>query len=717
MRHTDKAVLYYCSIAIIIPLIITMLLFKMDDPYGLKLLVFLIAYVVLKPKPIKQFSCIDVVLCLLWIYDMRICFTGMNLLPGWHEIYSSTLCFCGYILLRKIFDYSRSTQLFLYSTGLLAGIVLSLSILSFFIFKQSVEITGFTDSYPFRFLFRPLGYTTNAWSAILIPILGLISIGCYYTSEKISRQWPFLLFLCMTIFTILLSFSRGAYIALGVYILAFLLFVKLPKEKIKLIACSLLIGGLTWFSFPKETVTTLQMNKTISQQQSNWGRVSATQIGWDVFQQKIGCGAGTGNYTLAVDKKLNQDSTRTYTSYAPNFIVQLLVEKGIIGIFLYVFLIIGIAIKLWQRRKNMVSMIVGCTLIAVLVKELTLSVMLSTPVVILLCYSLLALLQRKEDMLESEKISTTDNKIKYIVWGICCLCYICFEFVFIRHTYDENSSSKSLSAFKEGNCQEAIRFMEQTSLQVPYLINRGILYMECYSRNPQTVYLQNAESVLEEAQRLNPEDIHIDYLLIRLLIRRGADTHAYIRMKRMAETYPNNALFQFDLYQLLYTMDKKKMASASLENAIYLAPSILNMESMKKLEQTDSAFFHSVVANLVAKRPVSDDSPATFARYGYITYYNGEIDKAEESLSYAISVLPNLFTPWYLLGEIYTDKQEEEKAALCFKRYRLLTRGAFNPNLASPSVGERDTLFKGDPFINYAMKFKSWYGSNLYVLN
>lgn len=69
----------------------------------------------------------------------------------------------------------------------------------------------------------------------------------------------------------------------------------------------------------------------------------------------------------------------------------------------------------------------------------------------------------------------------------------------------------------------------------------------------------------------------------------------------------------------------------------------------------------------------------------------------------------------YLMGEIYTGKQKGDQATIYFKKYRLLTRGAFKPNLSSPSIAERDTLYEKGPFIDYAMKFRNWYGSELYT--
>ena len=124
-------------------------------------------------------------------------------------------------------------------------------------------------------------------------------------------------------------------------------------------------------------MTTLSMNKTASQRQSTQGRMNATCSALNVFPLHLWFGAGTGNYTLAMDKELNQDTTQAYTTFAPNWVVQMLIEKGVIGLGLSVWLLACIVVQLWKARRNKVCVIAGCALWTLALKEMTLSTLLS----------------------------------------------------------------------------------------------------------------------------------------------------------------------------------------------------------------------------------------------------------------------------------------------------------------------------------------------------
>lgn len=127
--------------------------------------------------------------------------------------------------------------------------------------------------------------------------------------------------------------------------------------------------GVTCFGFLSETFTTLCMNHTVSQQRSIEGRVDATRIAWEMWKERHLVGAGTGNYTLAADHKPNQDSTRTYTSYAPNPEVLILVEGGILGMMLFVFLLMAVCRVLVRRHKEKDVLLVGVILLALFVRQ------------------------------------------------------------------------------------------------------------------------------------------------------------------------------------------------------------------------------------------------------------------------------------------------------------------------------------------------------------
>lgn len=712
MSDLNKAFSRYLALGIIL-LVLTMMLFQMNDPYGVKILLLLIGLIVLKPAQSIRLSWIDASVGFLWLYDIISGFTGINSFSVWQATSNATLCLVGYGILRVLFTSNRSLRLFLQSLCFPVAVALCLSVLSFFLFRRSVETSGFTDLYPFRFLFRPLGYITNAWSAILIPFLGLISLSCYYASAKVARQIPYLLLLCGTILAIGLSFSRGAYVAFGLYVGAFLFLVKPYREKIKLLSATLLVGVVICFSFPRETLTTLRMGQTVSQQQSTQGRIQGTQAALQVFRKHIGWGAGVGNYTLAMDKKLNQDSTRSYTSYAPNLIVQLGIEKGLAGYFLSAFLFICVMIKLWQRQKDPVCMIIGCTLLAVLVKELTLSVLPVTPILLFLCCILLAILQRQETD-KVENVSIKEQRLKYVFLGSVFVWYLGFGFHSIRHQRWEAYNSKSMSAFQKGNREEAIFWIEKTPRKLPYLINRGILYKKYFDEVRESDYLQKAAEELQEANRSNPEDVFVNYLLIQILIQKGADREAFVKLKQLTELYPKNALFQYQLFRLTYQNGRTEEAARYLNHAIVLSPGILNEKQVECLKQTNPVFYHSLVAGLLKNYPLSDEWPTSYAHYGFIAYQIGEMEIAEKNLINALSALPNLSTPWFLLSKIYEVRGDKEKAESCARKAALLKNQAFqSASLIHRKQDEKEDIEK-ESFRKYAVKFSNWYESKLY---
>jgi O-antigen ligase len=108
-------------------------------------------------------------------------------------------------------------------------------------------------------------------------------------------------------------------------------------------------------------------------------------------------GYGNGNYMYALDTVTGQDSTKPFTSMAPNTLARLLVEKGIAGTSLYALLFLAVARALWQRRKQRESRIIGCTLLALLAKDMSQSAWEEVPFLMLMVYLLLAYLQREEE--------------------------------------------------------------------------------------------------------------------------------------------------------------------------------------------------------------------------------------------------------------------------------------------------------------------------------
>lgn len=681
-----------------------MLIFRADDPYELKILFLLLPMFFIR-QTFRTISWIDLAVGILWLYDLTGCLTGINPLQTVHSFTDSILCLLGYFAVRQ-FANGKNFQLLLKGFCLLTGIAVLLTILSFFIFQHSVKSAGFEELHSFRFLFRPLGYTTNSWSTVLITILGIILITYHSCStSKLTRRLLYLFF-PITVSAILLSFSRGAYVTLAIYSILLLFCIKSTIHKWRILGFTLLLGGIVCCFFQREVQTTLLMNATISQQQSNKGRIQASQSVLNVFKKHMICGVGKGNYTLAVDRSLNQDSTIGYTSYAPSIIVQWIIEKGIIGILLYLFLAFCIGRTLWKQRKNNVTLIAGCTLFAVFVKEMSLGTITSTPICIFICTLLLAIIQ------QSNTATTETHQIKSGKFFIglstaISISYLTLLIFILQHSFSENCRKESKSAYQKKDYQEAIRLIEQTKKQTPYLICRAITYMKCFEQNNDSTYLEKAEFFLADAQMRMPEDTYIEYLQTKLWEMKGEEYKAYEKLNELVNTCPRNALYHKDLSYLLYNRDKKETATLHLEKAIRLYPSILNIKSTKHLEQTDSIFYQSVKKALLKNNECL--TPTDYARYGYILYHLGNKIKAKQYLTKAVSALPNLSTPWYLLGEIKKMQHKEAETELCMKKFRLLTIGAFQFSSSAANISKIRDTEDDDLIQDYILKFQDWY--------
>ena len=119
---------------------------------------------------------------------------------------------------------------------------------------------------------------------------------------------------------------------------------------------------------------------------------------------------------------------------------------------------------------------------------------------------------------------------------------------------------------------------------------------------------------------------------------------------------------------------------------------------MRYWKQTDSIFHASVVRKALEDKPVNGASALDYARYGYVAHWAGDTITANASLREAVKTLPNLTTPYLLLGE--------------YDKYKLLMYGAFHADLEHaplpeyPPVNEDYLLEK-----QVDVKVRNWYRS------
>lgn len=710
MGNASKSEIRYLAAVGIGVTVTAIQLFQASDPYGLKVLL-LLAGVCLLPRTIK-WSSIDVAATLLWAYDLLLCFTSVNPMPTLWAARISTQYFLTYLLFRQVVNHPQGALWLRRGMWVVMYAGIGLALLSFGIFRRSILEAGFTDLYPFRFLFRPLGYSTNAWTTVLLCTAGMtLSLR---PSKGIGR-WAGSGLLLLSLTGLLLSFSRGTFLAFGLLLLLLLLVLSPLKEKIRMLLLACLAAGVVSVSSGSEVLTALRMNRTVSQQQSTQGRLNATQASLEVFRDHPWLGVGAANYTLAIDRELNQDTTQARTSYPPNWVVEVLVEKGLTGLVLYVGLLGCIGWMLWQGRKRQICRVAGCTLLVVALKEMTLSTLLSTSVGMTLACLLLACLQQEEEMKTEGAVSPWKLRMARGVLAVCLASYVGTEGGGLWLSAQATRCKEAKACMDRGDYAGAAHRLESMWQSVPVLVNRGMLDLERHreERNPQ--YAEEAEAAFAEACRKQPEDISIGYLLATARFAKGEKEGAIADLKELAHQYPRNALYLYTLSQWLYEDGEKEEASGCLETAIRLVPRLLLSDRIRQWEESDSCFWRQMEDRLMSRYPSGTDLPSDFARYGFIAYRYGNINKATECLEHAVSIMPSLSTPWFLLGQIHREQGREEEAESCFRKYRLLAYGAFASG-TMPSDSLRSPVFHEDDLLkDYAVKFKEWYQYELFL--
>ena len=375
-----------------------------------------------------------------------------------------------------------------------------------------------------------------------------------------------------------------------------------------------------------------------------------------------------------------------------------MVEKGIVGLGLYLFLLIAIVQSLWERRKERESRVVFCLLSALAIKEMTQASLLGTHFALFLLAISLVFPQGDENgsVEKTETVSVWDYGLPVVV----LLCYFVYVgFVFRKEREDQRLRAIE-SAWKRGEWGEALRLMERAGERTPDLVNRALLYGRAYRETGDIMHLADAEKALREARRRQPEDVQIEYLWTCLYLDKRESGKAADIAGRLASAYPRNAFYRFAWAEALYRQGEKEAALAELVEAIRFMPRLLTEEKIDVLRLSDPGFYRALERRLSDLHTSLEDTPADYARYGYIVHRLGDRPRAERYLRRAVEGLPNLATPWRLLGDT--------------AKYRLLLYGAFQKDLRATEIPEDTAITASRLFLRYyPFKFTQWYGQRL----
>ena len=135
----------------------------------------------------------------------------------------------------------------------------------------------------------------------------------------------------------------------------------------------------------------VSMHSTVSQQKSSQSRIHATVAAVHTCEEHPVLGVGNGNYTLATDARLNQNTNVPFTPVAPSWLMKLLVERGVVGTLPFLILGGGIVFFLFSRKNRQYWKFVGFVLTTILLKEMFQCTLFENSISLALLYVLLAI--------------------------------------------------------------------------------------------------------------------------------------------------------------------------------------------------------------------------------------------------------------------------------------------------------------------------------------
>lgn len=258
-----------------------------------------------------------------------------------------------WFFMRICVNNKRIVRRVLYSLSLMTVVISALTIFSYLKHRTAFIKLGYNDLTVIRQFYHPLGNISNDWVAVLLVFLPIPISSFFLTKSK----WPKLLHfssLTCTNIALLVSYSRGAYLALIVFY-STILFISLLKNNDEFVhflilsTLSITFSVMTLLPDIKSVQTTCKLQQTTVQRRSISGRYIKWKESLELYKRFSITGVGCGNYELASGlyglKDFDSMSYRSTNSY-----LQILVEKGVIGTLSYIIAVSMILIEFFQHR-------------------------------------------------------------------------------------------------------------------------------------------------------------------------------------------------------------------------------------------------------------------------------------------------------------------------------------------------------------------------------
>ena len=616
------------------------------------------------------------------------------------------------------------------------GVLLSISGILYFLSSYfQMRAAGFSNFCDFRHIFyfgSPAGSPTGEWITLYLAFLPFSFIVLFEKFKKDKRESLLLLIPPILILIILVcSCSRGMYLAIGSFAFfgsALFLWYKLSSLKMVVLfnTIFLISLGLIIVTSPlfKPVVTTLSLFQTTSQVRSYEGRKSIWKAGIEMIKNYPLSGIGANNFPIMYVTYKDQYDDTPFVGRVFNFFLQLTIEKGIVGLIAYCFLIITFfcishqKIKLLHNEWNqqVVVVLFVSTFAAIIVRDLTYSSILFNKSVHLLLWFMLAHnTQMPKDVLgipthfqsASEFRITLKSYRKKTIAIIPIIIVPLIIFAITIHVIRKGNAEHLLLSFVDQlnhrQFIEAQQSMEDATHVSPnnayYWACRGLLEERKLQRTfnlekiltgdfvyneKELEQMKTALTSYRKALELNPADGLFYHNLGWLYIFTKDKKQAEYCFHHALQRDRASAIYHVSLGFLKEKEGKKDSAVKEYGRAVCQLPSLLDspfFSSLKKRMPLDSK---QLVLNSIQRMEnelLRRDDPTVAARLAKLYYFQGEKQKAIFLLERVTKELPSLSRPWLYLGDLYQSCNKDSEMIQCYQKSGFLDMSDIFPFL------------------------------------
>ena len=600
------------------------------------------------------------------------------------------------ILLSKVKERFWISALFFIFSSLLLFVTAG-SFVSFYLKSRLPESASL---YELKHLYHPLsllknGTLNNIWASSLLLFIPFNIVFLLKQKRHIGRL-VVLLVLALNVFCIFVSFSRGIYISLFVFVVLLNVFAirYFPFKKIILYNSIALLLLLPSAVLVKDSfVTTISFQKTISQKRSSEGRKLLWEHAIKKLTDKPVFGYGQRNFKLANENNPLVKEDIVFPNRTNNTYFQILVERGIFGLLYYALFFLLVSLLVFKnlkrfkkdKEKLLEIVVIYAGIIAFLTREFTFSSMLDNDFVYFLSFYLVISLTPYDIVLKELNLSSKRAKSILLT---SFLLIVFLVFLNGKRTIMVFYNNQSVDNYYQENLSESNKYMDKA---LPFsgndrllqkhkamILSKNSFHIEISKNYNKLISFEGSDkdslalslNHFLTALKKVPNDDEILHNVAWLHFALDEIEEAKKYVNRSIDLNPFNSTYQVSSVLMLLQNSELDECGKNLGKALRYSPSLLESRFYKVFSSRYPVIAERAkqIAIKGLEDQIKDDNSLILkARLARLLMVD-EPERAMEILQEVSSKLPNLNRPWVYMAYLENVRGNATKAETYFNK-------------------------------------------------